>query len=84
MPNTYLFDNIPIQKKLAQFNPTNWKNYVNNDTKTGWQADQIMECIYALKGTIYGTTDSYGRNIYTKLKKQMRNSKINFTDGICK
>ena len=83
LPNTFVFENIPIATKLSQLGQEEWLDYVNDDTILGWQADQITECIHALKGTIYGT-DSYGRNIYTKLKKQMRNSKINFIDGIRK
>ena len=83
MPHTYEFKNIPIVNKLRRLGPQDWQAYIINDTTSGFAADQITECIHALKFKIYGN-DSYGRNIYTKLKRQMRITKVNFTEGIQK
>ena len=81
VPNTFDFKNIPIQNKLRTFAPQQWVNYIYDQSAMGWQGDQITECIHVLKFKVYGN-DSYGKNIYTKLKRQMRITKINFTDGI--
>ena len=83
MPHTYEFKNIPIVNKLRTFGPQAWQAYIIDDTTNGFAADQITECIHALKFKIYGN-DSFGRNICTKLKRQMRITKVNYTDGIRK
>ena len=83
VPNSFDFQNIPIRDKLQAFTPQQWVNYIYDQSPTGWQGDQVTECIHALKLKVYGN-DRYGKNIYTKLKRQMCITKINFTDGIRK
>ena len=58
-----------------------WENY----TTVGGQheKDIIEECIHTLKFEIFGN-DSHGKNSYTKLKRQVRSLRVDFTNGIRK
>ncbi len=74
------FQKYSLQTKAGTMNEDQWKAYLSEAAREPLAKDQIEEMIYCLKLDYFGN-DRAGRASYNKLKRQMRNTRVETTLG---